>query len=182
MKLSSLQKILSNTKQYPPSEDTFFLADNIENEKGFSALDIGTGSGFLADLLSKNFSIVVATDLSFSVLANQSYKIQNSICCNGADALDYKFDLIVCNMPYLATDKIIDITTDGGIDGVEIPIKIIQSAKFCLKDSGKFLFVTSSLSNYKKLIEFVELQGMNAEIISKKKLFFEELLIICAQN
>ena len=85
-------------------------------------------------------------------------------------------------MPYLATDKIIDITTDGGIDWLEIPIKIIQSAKFCLKDSGKFLFVTSSLSNYKKLIEFVELQGMNAEIISKKKLFFEELLIICAQN
>ena len=117
MKSSNLQKILSNTNQYPPSEDTFFLADNIENEKGFSALDIGTGSGFLADLLSKNFSIVVGTDLSFSVLMNQSYKIKNIICCNGADALDYKFDLIVCNMPYLTTDEIIDITTDGGIDG-----------------------------------------------------------------
>ena len=182
MKSSNLQKILSNTNQYPPSEDTFFLADNIENEKGFSALDIGTGSGFLADLLSKNFSIVIGTDLSFSVLANQSYKIQNAICCNGADALDYKFDLIVCNMPYLATDEIIDITTDGGIDGLEIPTKIIQSAKLCLSDHGKFLFITSTLSNYKKLIEFVKLQGMSADIISRKKLFFEELLLICAQN
>jgi len=182
MKLSNLQRILSNAKQYPPSEDTFFLADNIENEKGFSALDIGTGSGLLADLLSKNFSFVVATDLSFSVLVNQTYKIQNIVCCNAVDALDYKFDLIVCNMPYLATEEIMDIATDGGIDGLEIPIKIIQSAKLCLKNDGKFLFITSSLSNYKKLIEFVELQGMNAEIIAKKKLFFEELLLICARN
>ena len=82
MKLSNLQKILSSAEQYQPSEDTFFLADNLENEKGFSALDIGTGSGFLAKLLSKNFSFVVATDLSFSVLVNQTYKIQNIVCCN----------------------------------------------------------------------------------------------------
>ena len=79
-------------------------------------------------------------------------------------------------------DEIIDVATDGGIDGLEIPTKIIKSAKLCLKDDGKFLFVTSSLSNYKKLIEFVKLEGMNAEIVSKKKLFFEELLLISAQN
>jgi len=182
MKSSNLQKILSNTEQYQPSEDTFFLADNIENEKGFSALDIGTGSGFLAKLLSKNFSFVVATDLSFSVLVNQSYKMENVICCNAADVLDYKFDLIVCNMPYLATDEIIDIATDGGIDGLEVPIKIIKSVKLCLKDHGRFLFITSSLSNYKKLMDFIKLEGMNAEIISKKKLFFEELLLVCVQN
>ena len=182
MKSSNSQKILSSSKQYPPSEDTFFLADIIEKEIGVAALDIGTGSGFLADLLSKNFSFVVATALSFPVLLNQSYKIENIVCCNAVDALDYKFDLIVCNMPYLATDEIIDVATDGGIDGLEIPTKIIKSAKLCLKDDGKFLFVTSSLSNYKKLIEFVKLEGMNAEIVSKKKLFFEELLLISAQN
>ena len=182
MKSSDLQRVLSNSQQYQPSEDTFFLADNIENEKGISALDIGTGSGFLADLLCKNFSFVVATDLSFSVLANRSYKTRNVICCNGADALDHKFDLIVCNMPYLATYRIDDIATDGGIEGTEMPTKIIMSARTCLKDNGKFLFITSSLSNYKKLIEQVKLEGLNAEILSRKKLFFEELILVCAQN
>ena len=34
MKLSNLQKKLENSKQYLPAEDTFFLADNIENESG----------------------------------------------------------------------------------------------------------------------------------------------------
>ncbi|HIH99215.1 MAG TPA: methylase, partial [Nitrosopumilus sp.] len=37
-------KFLQND-EYPPSEDTFFIANNIENEKGEYALDIGSGSG-----------------------------------------------------------------------------------------------------------------------------------------
>jgi len=56
---------LSEAEPYPPSEDTFFLADYIKNEKGESALDIGTGSGYLASILEKSFSVVVGTDLVF---------------------------------------------------------------------------------------------------------------------
>ena len=51
-------KFLQND-EYPPSEDTFFIANNIENEKGDYALDIGSGSGYLTKLLSKNFAFVV---------------------------------------------------------------------------------------------------------------------------
>ena len=61
---------MSESEPYPPSEDTFFLADYIKNEKGECALDIGTGSGYLAALLEKSFSLVVATDLVFNVLKN----------------------------------------------------------------------------------------------------------------
>ena len=34
MKLSNLQKRLAESSPYLPAEDTFFLADHIENEKG----------------------------------------------------------------------------------------------------------------------------------------------------
>ncbi len=158
------------------------MADNIENEKGNFALDIGSGSGYLTKLLSENFSFVVGTDINYVVLKNQTYSTKNLICCNGSDALKVKFDLIVCNPPYLATDEILDIATDGGAEGLEIPLKIIKSVIPCLKITGKFLFVTSSLSNYQALIKETKKEGLTAKVIAKKKLFFEELIIIEAKN
>ena len=158
--------------EYPPSEDTFFIAENIENEKGDYALDIGSGSGYLTKLLSENFSFVVGTDINYEVLKDQTYKTKNLVCCNSSDALKVKFDLIVCNLPYLATDEILDIATDGGKEGLEIPKKIFDSAYVNLKENGKFIFVTSSLSNYQKLIEYAQKLGLDAKILAKKETIF----------
>ncbi len=169
-------------EEYPPSEDTFFIAENIENEKGDFALDIGSGSGYLTKLLSENFSFVVGTDINYKVLKHQTYKTKNLICCNGSDALKTKFDLVVCNLPYLATDEILDIATDGGPEGLEVPLNIVKSAIPCLNTIGKFLFVTSSLSNYQALIDATKKQGLASRIVAKKKLFFEELIIIEAKK
>jgi len=168
--------------EYPPSEDTFFIVDNIEHEKGNFALDIGSGSGYLTKLLSENFSLVVGTDINFEVLKHQTYKTKNLVCCNGSDALKIKFDFIVCNLPYLATDEILDIATDGGAEGFEIPKKIFDSLIYNLEKNGKFVFITSSLSNYQKLIDYAQKLGLKTRILAKKKLFFEELILIESVN
>jgi len=160
---------LSESEPYPPSEDTFFLADYIKNEKGECALDIGTGSGYLAALLEKSFPLVVATDLVFNVLKKHEYFTINNVCCNGADAINQQFDLVICNMPYLNTDEVSEVRTDGGKDGLEIPIKIIDSAKSRIKLGGKFIYVTSSLSDFKKLISYTKLEGFDVSILAKKK-------------
>ena len=178
MKLSNLQKRLAESDTYQPAEDTFFLADHIEDEKGKTALDIGTGTGFLAKILSGSFDLVIGTDLNINSLRQQAAPIRNRICCNAADVFSKKFDLIICNLPYLATDEIIDIATDGGTEGFEIPAQIIKSALPCLNKSGKFIFVTSSLSNYQKLIDMINSQGFRARILARKKLFFEELILV----
>ena len=177
-----MQTKSSKNDEYPPSEDTFFITENIENEKGKFALDVGSGSGYLTQLLSENFSFVVGTDINFSVLKSQTFKTKNLICCNGSDALIAKFDFIVCNLPYLATDEILDIATDGGPEGFEIPKKIFDSVYKNLKEDGKFIFVTSSLSNYRKLIDYVQKLGLKTRILAKKKLFFEELILVEAQR
>ena len=178
MKLSNLQKRLAESNTYQPAEDTFFLADHIEDEKGKTALDIGTGTGFLAKILSGSFDLVIGTDLNINSLRQQAAPIRNRICCNAADVFSKKFDLIICNLPYLATDEIIDIATDGGTEGFEIPSQIIKSALPCLNKSGKFIFVTSSLSNYQKLIDMVNSEGFRARILARKKLFFEDLILV----
>lgn len=165
---------------YAPAEDTFFLADHIKNEKGQSALEIGTGSGYLAKILEKNFDVVIATDIDYITLHTQDDKIKNGICCTGADALGVSFDLIVCNLPYLPTDQIIDRTTDGGPEGLQVPRSIIKSASSCLKPQGKLVYLTSSLANYEKLIHETESLGFTARIVAKKKMFFEELIIVQA--
>ena len=149
------------------------MVDNIENEKGNFALDVGSGSGYLTKLLSENFSFVVGTDINFDVLKDQTYKTENIVCCNGSDALRIKFDFIVCNLPYLATD--------GGKDGFEIPKKILDSVIGNMAENGRFVFVTSSLSDYQKLIEYAQKLGLKTRIIAKKKLFFEELILVEAQ-
>ena len=178
----NLQIKSSKNEEYTPSEDTFFIAENIENEKGNFALDVGSGSGYLTKLLSENFSFVVGTDINYEVLTNQTYKTQNIVCCNGSDALAIKFDFIVCNLPYLATDEILDVATDGGAEGFEIPKKIFDSVYYNLEKNGKFVFVTSSLSNYEKLISYAKNLGWCTKILSKKKLFFEELILVEATN
>ena len=175
-----MQKKFSNNEPYTPAEDTFFLEDNLVNEQGKYALDIGTGSGYLTRTLSKNFLHVIATDIDFNSLINQNKKIKNCICCDGAEALNCKFDLIVCNMPYLQSDEISDRRVDGGKEGVEIPLKIINSSVKCLNDSGKILFVTSSLANYNKIIDESKKLGLELKIVARKKLFFEELLLVKA--
>ncbi len=177
-----MQNKFSNNESYSPAEDTYFLEDNLVNEKGKNALDIGTGSGYLTRTLSKNFSQVIGTDIDFNSLINQNKKIKNRICCDAADALNCKFDLIVCNMPYLQSDEIDDRRVDGGKEGVVVPLKIIKSAVKCLSDSGKMLFVTSTLANYEKLIKKTKELGFNVNIVARKKLFFEELLLVEARR
>ena len=173
-----MHKKLLEDEPYPPSEDTFFLADYFKDEKGESALDIGSGSGYLSSILEKSFSLVVGTDILFNVLRKRNYYAENIICCSGADVINHQFDLIICNMPYLNTDNVSDVRTDGGKNGLEIPMKIIDSVKSCVKTGGKFIYVTSSLSDFKKLISYTKLAGFDASILAKKKLFFEELILI----
>lgn len=172
---------MQSNSRYEPAEDTFFLADHIQSEKGKSALEIGTGSGYLTKILEKNFDFVVATDIDYTTISTQDEKIQNGICCMGADALGAQFDFIICNLPYLPSDDITDRTVDGGREGLEIPIQIIKSAKYRLKPGGKMLYLTSSLANYTKLMRETELMGFDVRILAKKKLFFEELIIVEAK-
>ena len=167
-----LQYRYSEDEEYPPSEDTFFIVENIKDLKGECALDVGSGSGYLTKLLCENFSLVVGTDINCKVLREQTYRTENIVCCNGSDALKIKFDFIVCNLPYIATEQVTDVATDGGAEGFEIPKKIFDSVICNMAKGGKFVFVTSSLSNYEKLIRYAQELGLQDGDNCKKETVF----------
>ncbi len=168
----------SQNDYYIPAEDSIFLANYLENETGHSALDIGTGSGILAQVLNKNFKLVVATDINIFALKKAHQKTQNCICCNSADALRINFDLIICNLPYLPSENLTDPAVDGMERGVTIPSMIIKSASKCVGKNGKMIFLTSSLADYKSLIALCNSLGFDSSIVLKKKLFYEELILV----
>ena len=86
--------------------------------------------------------------------------------------------MIVCNLPYLPSEELADPTVDGLQEGVEIPSMIIKSASQRIRKNGKMIFLTSSLANYDALIQLCQSLGFDARISAKKKLFYEELLIV----
>lgn len=177
---SVLRKIL----RYQPSDDTYLMLDSLARYRGKSALEIGIGSGVILRELSKRFSVVVGTDIDYAALSfcNRSNDVKaDLVCCDGAKALatTQKYDLIVSNPPYLPFDDndIFDRTIYGGKIGSETAIEFLKSAICLLRQHGAILILLSSLSNLSQFYREVALLGLSRRTISRKKLFFETLLV-----
>lgn len=175
---------------YLPSDDTFLLADCIKQYSGSWALEIGVGSGFLLEILEKNFAHVAGSDIDFRVLQHSKQRSSKAllVCCDAASAFGAaaKFDLVISNPPYLP-DKfdnasIWDQTIHGGPKGIETAVHFIDSALPLLARDGKMLLVISSLaaaeSSSSTLDYIVEEKKMQMNVIKEKKLFYETLSII----
>lgn len=167
---------------YFPSDDSIFLSNIVNHYYGQLALEIGTSSGIILKELSKNFSIVIGTDIDFDSLKRVQcgLNIDRLICCDSASALhDVKFDLIVTNPPYLPNSaNHVDKTIDGGPTGIEVSIHILTSVIDKLTRKGRILIVVSNLSNKKKLERFVSQNNLVMNQIAQKDLFYEMLEII----
>lgn len=173
---------VARASEYAPAEDTFLLDDHVRGRSGRRALDIGSGSGYITRSLEGSFGTVVGTDVSHAVLRGQTYAGANRVCCDGADALSGQFDLVVCNPPYLATDRIDDVSTDGGPGGTLVPLRILRSAAPRIAPGGSLLIVSSSLSRYDELIAEAERLGLAASVLARRRLFFEELVVVEARR
>jgi len=169
-------------REYARAEGAFLLEDGIAGLSGRAALDIGTGSGYLARALERSFGLVVATDINLAALKAQTFRAKNRVCCDGAGALRGAFDLVICNMPYVASGPVEVYATDGGRGGVEVPLRIMRSAIPRVARGGRFLFVTSSLSRPDELEALARSMGMSTRVVSSRKMFFESLLLMEASR
>ena len=168
---------------YRPSEDSFFLAECAKCYCGNLALEIGVGSGIIMNAIAQNFNNVVGTDLDYKSLQHYKSNLPDNaalVCCDTASALSVKFDFIVTNPPYLPDHdkRNKDNTIDGGPTGIEATLHFIQSAIPVLQIQGKILTIISSLSDKRKMDEYLTALNLKMRIIKVRKLFFEILSVV----
>jgi methylase of polypeptide subunit release factors len=112
------------------------------------ALDLGTGCGIQALLVSRRAGVVVATDISARALA---YAEMNAML-NGVSNIDFRlgsmfepvageaFDLIVSNPPFVITPRTADVPEyeyrDGGLVGDALVEQFVRTAPEFLTDGG----------------------------------------------
>jgi len=150
MLVETVCKFGSNTPLRPSQEG---------NDAGSRVLDLGTGSGAIAVSLAEynpDWS-VLATDVSMDALliARENaifHGVIDRVWFIQTDLFDgispnYKFDWIVSNPPYIPTSDLSSLSDeirkyepilalDGGIDGLDVIIRIIENAFLFLKSFG----------------------------------------------
>jgi len=147
-------------KKYPgvwgPSIDTLLFAcalNTLDLSSVKSALEIGTGSGFLSYYLlthNKNIETMHIVDINPLAIdcAKEHIVDERAVFYTGSGAQymeDKKFDLIMCNPPYIPRPTSID---DNPYEGVGLMIELIQNAKKYLNEGGKLIINISSLSEH----------------------------------
>ncbi|MEM4714433.1 MAG: methyltransferase [Candidatus Nanoarchaeia archaeon] len=178
---------------YTPAEDSFLLQSCIPLDlKRKDVLDMGTGSGILAITAAKRGANVLAVDLNPRALKIASENAKNNnvkisfLKSNIFSNVKGKFDLILCNPPYLPEDEIDKIigpslTYSGGKDGKEFIKKFVSDAPKFLKKYGKILMVISSITGEKEVLELFAKNNFKTKILARQKIPWEELIVIEAR-
>jgi len=167
---------------YFPAEDTDLLIKGIKGLRSLGRLlEIGVGSGKVLEASSQASIFCVGCDIDLAVLkltASKSMPRTDLVCCDSANCfVDNSFDTIVFNPPYLPSEDIIDLTIDGGKEGVEVLFKFIKSSFRLMKRHGVILFISSSFANIEKVKKFIEENGLCCHIIAKEHFFFEDIYL-----
>jgi release factor glutamine methyltransferase len=187
---------------YLPSDDTDLMIEVLEKEvirknKQFSsAIEIGSGNGFLSIDIYDNVKELISTDINpiaidYLLNVKEQYNLekQKIVYSNLFDSIgEQKFDLIIFNPPYVPSEEILDedddeingydLAVNGGEHGKEIIDEFVKQLPEHLDKVGVCYLLVSSLNSPLDIIENLKLQNLFAEIIDSKKLFFEELFVL----
>ena len=184
-------RILLDDDVYEPAEDTFLLAETLEVRPGEIALDVGTGTGLIALLMARKAKYVLGVDVNPKAveLARRNARL------NGISNVEFRlsdlfenvsgrFDVITFNAPYLPgePEKAIDLALVGGKTGREVIDRFIAEVPDHLNENGRVYLVQSSITGVEETMRKFEKAGLGGEIIARRHLFFEDIVVILAEK
>jgi release factor glutamine methyltransferase len=170
---------------YTPEADTYLLLEAAFKEirPGDSLLEIGTGSGYISAAL-KEVADVIATDINpHAVYAAKQMGVE-VVRTDLVSGLRGPFDLVIFNPPYLPTldgeriDDWLEYALDGGLNGRAVIERFAEEVGHVLAAGGRVLLLISSLTGIDKTIDIFERVGYLVEIVERRQVFDEELLVL----
>ena len=172
---------------YKPQEDSYLLSETLKDyligqPKNLKILDLGAGSGIQAETCKNlGFKNILTSDINFEAVKLLKKKRFKSIQSNLFSNIKKRFDLIIFNPPYLPEDseepEDSKLSTTAGKKGYELILKFLKQAKYHLTKKGKILLLVSTLSKPKIIIKKAKDLGYHVNLMNKKKIFFEELMV-----
>ena len=170
---------------YEPAEDSELLLEVAltEVKDNDEVLEIGAGSGFVAEKLKDKCKYILTTDISPFATRELKRKGLEVIRTDIAKGIRKKFNLILFNPPYLELEEELkrgdwlDIAIDGGKHGVEVISKFLDCLDEILAENGRAIIIASS-QNEPYVFEEIEKGGYKYEVVRVKNLFFERLYAI----
>jgi len=172
---------------YEPEEDSFLILKSVKSfvKSEHSVLEIGTGSGILANQASEVAKKVLAVDINKNAITLAKEKIiKNNLefkTSNLFSNVSGKFDVIIFNPPYLPEDKRepedVALATSGGKKGYELPIKFLEQVSDYLNPDGLVLLLISSLTNPEIINQKIKDLLLDFEVVGKTHVSFEDLFV-----
>jgi release factor glutamine methyltransferase len=170
---------------YCPEADTYLLLEAALKEirPGDRVLEIGTGSGYIAAAL-KEVAEIIATDVNPHAVYAAKQRGVKAVRMDLACGLRGPFDLVIFNPPYLPTlddekiDDWLEFALDGGMDGRDVIERFAREMGRVLAPKGRMLLLISSLTGIEITIDIFESDGYRVEIVARRQVFEEELVVI----
>lgn len=169
---------------YRPAEDSTLLAEAATPllEPGWTVVDTGTGSGFVAEQLTQAAPVtVLATDINPHACRAAADRGLDVARLSLLDAIaDRSVDAAVFNPPYLpADDRLpddwLDRATTGGPTGIELTTAWIRDLPRVLAPDGVGVCLISSLADTEGILAAAEAADLSVSTLEQRSFSFERL-------
>jgi release factor glutamine methyltransferase len=173
---------------YQPAEDSFLIQTEVKRLAKGNVLDIGTGTGILANTAVelKKVKSVLGVDIKNEAVehcrnAVKSKKAKFIASDLFAKVPKQQFDTIIFNPPYLPEQKgeLWELSTDisGGKRGYEIIGRFLNDVNDYLAPDGIVLLLFSTITGKMKVESLIEQHMLAWEQMNKTNIAFEQLFV-----
>jgi release factor glutamine methyltransferase len=186
------------TNVYQPAEDSQLLATAVAERGEGRLLEVGTGSGWVAERAvtdAENVTSVVASDVNphacrsaearSVALREAGHAGIDVVRGNLLDPfVDDAFDTVAFNPPYLPTDPDnewddwMERALSGGESGRELIDPFLESVGRVLAADGSVLLLVSSLTGYDSVVAHAEDCGFAHDAVVQESYPFETLTVL----